>query len=121
MQFERTKTSIMPDADIDTPFIKWYGNTLLIRKYYCWDGPSGVTLDTKTFMRGSLVHDALYQLMREGRLDIKWRDYADKLLRDICIADGMWRFRANYVYWAVSKFGAKHAQPRKKTSNVVTL
>jgi hypothetical protein len=38
-------------------------------KGYAWNGPSGPTLDTRNFMRGSLVHDALYQLMREGRMD----------------------------------------------------
>ena len=42
---------------------------LRIAKGYAWDGPSGPTLDTRNFMRGSLVHDALYQLMREGLLD----------------------------------------------------
>ena len=29
---------------------------LSIRKGYAWDGPSGPTIDTKNFMRGSLVH-----------------------------------------------------------------
>jgi len=47
---------------IDTPFIilEPDGN-LTIKKKYAWDGPSGPTIDTKTFMRGSLVHDAFYQ------------------------------------------------------------
>lgn len=80
----------------------------VVRKHYAWDGPSGPTIDTKSFMRGSLVHDAFYQLMREGRLDPKiWKDYADQLLRKMCIEDGMWRFRANYVYWAVKHFGGR--------------
>ena len=42
---------------------------LVIQKGYAWDGPSGPTIDTENFMRGSLVHDALYQLFREGKLD----------------------------------------------------
>ena len=42
---------------------------LTIKRGYAWDGPSGPTIDTKTFMRGSLVHDALYQLMRLKVLD----------------------------------------------------
>lgn len=49
---------------------------------YAWDGPSGPTIDTKTFIRGSLVHDALYQLMREEKLDrIKYRENVDQLLK----------------------------------------
>ena len=45
---------------------------LKIKKYYCWDGPSGITVDTKNFMRGSLIHDALYQLMRESYSPSRW-------------------------------------------------
>jgi len=41
---------------------------LRIRTGYSWDGPSGLTIDTKNFMRGSLAHDAMYQLMREALL-----------------------------------------------------
>lgn len=59
-----------------------------------WDGPSGPSIDTKNFMRGSLVHDALYQLMREARLDkTKWRRAADEELVRICREDGMTRVR----------------------------
>ena len=77
---------------------------LVILKYYAWDGPSGPTFDTKTFMRGSLIHDALYQLMRGGYLDRKYRKYADIVLRNICLEDGMNEFRAWYVYQAVRIF-----------------
>ncbi len=80
--------------------------TLFIRKGYAWDGPSGPTIDTKNFMRGSLVHDALYQLIREKILPESYRKKADQLLRDICIADGMSKFRANYVYRGVRIGGA---------------
>ena len=33
---------------------------LIIRPGYAWDGPSGPTFDTPSFMRGSLIHDVLY-------------------------------------------------------------
>ena len=80
---------------------------------YAWDGPSGPTIDTPSFMRGSLVHDALYQLMREGCIDRKHRKYADELLRKICLEDGMNKFRAWYVYRAVRIFGRWTCTPRK--------
>ena len=67
---------------------------LVIKKFYCWDGASGATFDTKTSMRASLVHDALYQLMREGLLPQEFREPADDLFWKICLEDGMWRFRA---------------------------
>ncbi len=54
---------------------------LHVHPRYAWDGPSGPTFDTKTVMRASLFHDALCQLIREGLLDKKYRQYADDLLR----------------------------------------
>ena len=88
---------------------------LTIKNRYAWDGPSGPTFDTKSFMRGSLVHDALYQLMRERSLDHKkHRKYADDLLWEICRKDGMSKLRAILVYKAVRKFGGKSARPPKK-------
>ena len=86
---------------------------LAIFKGYAWDGASGPTFDDKTNMRASLVHDALYQLMREKLLDRKHRKYADELFRDICIEDGMGKFRAWYYYQAVRIFGAKTSLPEK--------
>lgn len=84
---------------------------LRIRANYTWDGPSGPTVDTPSFMRGSLVHDALYQLMREGLLDRGMRDAADRLLEALCREDGMSNARAASVYWFVKQFGSSRAWP----------
>jgi len=81
------------------------GGSLYISDGYSWDGPSGPAIDTEDFMRGSLVHDALYQLIRNGHLDKKWRKPADKIMKRICRADGMPWLRAQYAYWAVRVFG----------------
>jgi hypothetical protein len=86
---------------------------LFIRKFYAWDGPSGPTIDTKDFIRGSLVHDALYQLMREGVLDYRvHRQRADQILKELCLEDGMGSFRAWYVYQAVHLFAEGGARPQ---------
>lgn len=101
---------IQPAVDIITDFIVLNNDGLLtIQKGYSWDGASGPTIDTDSFMRGSLVHDSLYQLMRDGKVDRKHRQYADELLRDICIEDGMYRWRAAYVYWSVRLFAGSAA------------
>ena len=105
------------NLSIDTGFIKVSKSHsfpfLTVEERYAWDGPSGPTIDTKSFMRGSLIHDALYQLMREGHLDRKvWRLYADKLLRKLCLEDGMSKFRAWYVYNAVRLFAAGSTKER---------
>jgi hypothetical protein len=78
---------------------------------YCWDGPSGPTIDTKSFMRGSLVHDALYQLMRLSIVPQCYRKYADELLVKICKEDGMCSIRAWWVLKGVRWFAASCAAP----------
>jgi hypothetical protein len=93
--------------------------TLVIKEKYAWDGPSGPTIDTKSFMRASLVHDALYQLMREEKLNRHSdRKTADKILKRMCKQDKMWGFRAAYAYIALRWFGAKSARSGKKESKV---
>lgn len=108
----RLQTAIYPTQDIDTNFIDLNkSGELHIRQDYAWDGPSGPTFDTLNFMRGSLVHDAIYQLIGAGHLQpIEWyRARADKLLRDICREDGMSAIRAWWVYEAVRLAGGKYA------------
>lgn len=96
------KIPIKPKEGVSSPsgFIALTANGLLtIKKGYAWDGPSGPAIDTLNFMRGSLVHDALYQLMREKLLDQNTtRKPADQLLQKMCKADGMSAIRAWWVY-----------------------
>jgi hypothetical protein len=86
-----------------------------IRAGYAWDGPSGCTIDSANFITPSLVHDALYQLLRRTELEgidrERLRRYADELLYEMCVERGMWRVRAWWVFRAVRMFGGKHAEP----------
>jgi len=84
---------------------------LTILEGYAWDGPSGPAIDTESFMKGSLVHDALYQLIRRGYLGQCHRKKADKILRHVCLLSGMSRFRAWYVYKSVRIGAASSAKP----------
>ena len=113
---------VLAGVFIESDYINLVNGILTVKKHYCWDGPSGPTFDTKTFMRGSLIHDALYQLIREGLLDKKYRDYADKLLRVICLDDGMSKFRAWYVYHSVRMFAGGGIKKKKKPrGQIVTI
>lgn len=87
------------------------GGKLKIFSGYAWDGPSGPTIDTPNFMRGSLVHDCLYQLMREELISTDNKEKADDLLREICKKDGMTSFRANIVWMGVHTFGKGAVMP----------
>lgn len=95
-------TDVKPPEPIRTDFISLDVDGLLtVLPGYAWDGPSGPTFDTANFMRGSLVHDALYQLLAEGLLAKGWREKADRMLQQICLEDGMTHLRAWWVYQAV--------------------
>jgi hypothetical protein len=107
---ETGKAASVPDfifLDVD--------GKLKINSGYAWDGPSGPTWDSKNSLRASLVHDALYQLMRGELLDRDtWREAADKELYRICVEDGMWKLRARIWYRAVRGMAFPAADPKSK-------
>lgn len=107
------KVSVVPKEPIKTEFVALgTDGSLAIKRGYAWDGPSGPTIDTRNFMRGSLVHDALYQLMRDAGLSKEqWRDEADLELKRICLEDGMSSLRAWWVHRGVSVGGDPSASP----------
>ena len=108
--------SIKPKENIETSFINLDSEGhLLIKSGYAWDGPSGPVIDTEENMRASLVHDALYQLMRNQELSKrKYRKAADQLFKDMCKEDGVSNFRASAYYKALRKFGKPAASPQNK-------
>lgn len=109
------EVSIRPAQPVDTDYIALSPEGLLtVKKSYAWDGPSGPTFDTKDFMRGSLVHDALYQLLRDGYLSAAFREQADLELHRLCREDGMSAFRAWYVLLSVRKFADFAASPESR-------
>ena len=111
---ERFVSSTRCRPHLQRDFAQWLklskAGWLEIREGYSWDGPSGPALDTKNFMRASLVHDALYQMIQEGLLHPRFRKEADQTMLDICKADGMNFFRRWYCYLAVRIFGGSHAK-----------
>lgn len=121
----QTQTDIRPKTAVIEPkegktFIRLDENGILtVYEGYAWDGPSGPTFDTKNFMRGSLIHDAIYQLIRQDRISENYRKYADMHLYTCCIEDGMSEFRASYVYQAVRMFGNSSAEHTGKPETAV--
>ena len=100
-----------PSKDIYTPYCRIdKSGWIQIDAGYEWDGASGPTIDTPDTMDGSLVHDVLYQLLREGVLGGNSRKFADKCIREMCITDGMPKWRANYWYFFLRCFGGGSAR-----------
>lgn len=115
-------TSVYPGRSIENQFVSLFCSGLLqIKSGYSWDGASSLAIDTKNIMRGSLVHDALYQFMRAEQLDRKrWRKQADREFKRICREDGMSRFRAWYILRAVRRFAAFAADPASRRVTLET-
>ena len=108
------KIPIYPPGDVACEFISLSKDGLLvITEGYAWDGASGPTIDTASSMRGSLVHDALYQLMRQGLLPHTWRAAADDVLFRLCVEDGMFHWRA----WLWRKMVGEFADPASRHEN----
>jgi len=110
-------TGIIPPEPVSTDYASLDMKGLLtFTKGFSYDGPSGPTLDTPGFMAGSLAHDSFYEMLRLGKLPAGrgYRKQADKLLRAMCIENGMTRIRAWWVYRGV-RFGAgPSAKPRNQ-------
>jgi hypothetical protein len=108
--------SVKPKSNIETEFIDLdTDGNLTVKNSYAWDGPSGPVKDTDENMRASLVHDALYQLMRNDKLKSRThRKAADQEFKDICKADGVSNFRASVYYKVLRKFGKPAASPQNK-------
>ena len=105
---------IYPDQNIHYKYLTFLTTGVLsIDEGYAWDGPSGPTFDTRNSMVAALIHDALYQLMRQGLLGQEWREPADKLLYSIAVWNGMNKFRAGIWYRMVRRLAAPAASPNK--------
>ena len=129
MKYWKTKYQLAEDEVIILPHYH-YGNIstdliiirprvfgiaeMRIKKYFCWDGPSGPAVDTENFMLPSVVHDALYWLIRWELLPLSYRAVADDLMYDLCLRNGMFKIRAKYCCWAVKRFAKKAASPENK-------
>ena len=105
--------------NIENPMFILYGDGwLLVKRGYAWDGPSGPTIDTKSFMRASVVHDVFYQLLREGKLPPEMRKLADRELIRYAKLDGMNLVRRFFAYWVLRAFAGRAAKLKTKPMKV---
>jgi len=113
------QTSLRPVQSAIVPGYIFLGldGKMIIYRRYAWDGATG-GVNFKGNRLAVLVHDAIYQLIREGLIGKSLKDQSDKDLRDMMIAEGSWKFVANFFYFCVSKFGNAFATKKKKIYTV---
>ena len=99
---------------LSVDFILLSEGRLTLLKGFAWDGASGPTIDTKSSMRGSAVHDALYKLIRQELLPPEVKELADDIFECICVGDGMWVWRAGAWRKAVGGLADAAADPKNK-------
>lgn len=91
---------IRPAQDIRTRWCSLSTAGLLtLEEGYASDGPSGPTVDTKSAMRAAFCHDAIYQMIRLGLLDEKWREAADRMYADMFLEDATEIIERDYWEW----------------------
>lgn len=109
---EVRKTTLAPKESISTRYIRLdTDGTFTVREGYAWDGASGPTRDTPNSMRGSLFHDAGYQLIRLGLLSADHKLAIDQLFYELLLEDGMLEGRAGIWHAAVVRFGGPSIDP----------
>ena len=103
--YERQLESLRPKQDISFMRISLSkSGVLTIGAGYVWDFAYGA-FDTKTIIEGSLVHDALCELIHNDLLSYhQWKNAAEEM-RAVCVEAGMWKLRAAYVARAIKIAG----------------
>ena len=114
---EYFETGILSDG-FSLPFLEIDPVGLMCcKEWFVGDGPSFPAVRTKSFIRSSTGHDGGYALLRAGfeahRHD-EVRERFDLLLADWSLEDGMWRWRADWVYRGVRLGGGPAAKQKKR-------
>ena len=105
---------VYPKEDVESEFIRLsHLGELLIKKGYSWNG-ADVVIDTKSVKRASLIHDSLYQLMRQGLIRQSYWTVADLEFKRVCLEDGMMGVRAWYMHRGLRLAHGAAADPDQK-------
>ena len=111
--YERLLMQIRPTKKLEFGRISLSVNGMLtIKADYLWDFASGA-FDTKAIIEGSLVHDALCELIHNDLLSYHEWDNAAEEMKIVCLENGMWRIRAAWVERALKIAGPEITQSRK--------
>ena len=122
--------SFLVGLSFETDYFKVANGELTVKERYAWDGlsipfqhfifriPIFGTWFEKVTLAGSLVHDVCYQIDRLQLVVHRYRFKlsADRALRILCIAYGLWRVLAWIIYAGVFVFGNLFTKPSQEPS-----
>jgi len=109
-------TSII-GIEVKTEYIELKSHgVLVIRKGYMWDGVTGLPSFATDAMlkhtaRGSLLHDAFYQLIRLRLIPAYLKHKIDLEMKERFTQDGLGKIVASMFYQAVKNFGSQYCKP----------
>ena len=110
-------TTSISGIEVKTEYIelKKHG-VLVIRKGYMWDGVTGLPSFATDAMlkhtaRGSLLHDAFYQLIRLRLLPAYLKNKIDLEMKKQFECDGLNKTIVGLFYQAVKNFGSQYCKP----------
>jgi hypothetical protein len=95
--------------------VSYTDGELLIDREFVWDGMTGMVYNEDAVIRGSLVHDAIYHLMRECNMKASNEKIADELLYKIVVEDGVSWLYAQFIWYYVKYLGKYGRDPRMNT------
>ncbi len=102
-----TATFYLPEfKGITSSYHDWIDITdgdMIIKKRYAWNGANFVP-DTEATIKASLPHDAIYQLIKEGKLNSRYRKNGDRVFRRFLEENGM-SYPTSLYYRGVRYFG----------------
>ena len=132
-QIYTSDASCWQGIEYSNAFIEFSNGRLLEKVGYAWDGASGPVFQTEALVDASARHDGLYQVISNlvgyhpdhieaMRIDadrcLRW-DYMELCLKAYPgntlkhrIGRAIAKKRANYIHWAVRKFGGKHIKKK---------
>jgi len=112
--FSMYSGDITTSKENDIVYLDSDKDELHIKKHFLWDGSSvpfknilrliGWKVD-RYCHKASLIHDALYLLMRINALTDEFQAIADLIYYQLCLEGGMPRYQADLRYWALRHFG----------------
>lgn len=93
--------------EIKHPYFEIYDGNITIKEGYAWDGATGLPsfLQTIALVRPSLIHDIICQAVDERYLEVEFRAVGDKIFYDLCLEEGINKFKAKIMYFAVKVYG----------------